>query len=971
MQALRAALLSVRNQPSSRKGVSRVLQELSNRQIRLFVSSTFRDMQAERNFLARHCFPLARQRFARCGFGFAEVDLRWGLPPEDSEERIIDLCLQEVARCQGFFVGILGHRYGFIPAKTLISDQYEIPSNSRDISITELEIIQGAFAAQQPKFIRFYFRQDELIEDHPRLSTLKAEIIARGFSVKKYEMPEQLGIALLRDLEEFAESLLTRIRGDLATTDIVARFLENQCRALSPRLKLFQDLDNFITSDSRAMCITGPTGCGKTTLLAQWVASRRDSDFRLRANPLNNFLDKIGLAIFRQHKPILWLHYSASASTSTGRLSQLLSTLINELHVNSNTILSSTTSLKETLREFHQLLNTQSKVYGLIILIIDGIDDLNLDPVLPFHWLPQGLPNLKIILSGRNGGVETFLQPEGWGRLSVTDLTVQERSNALEHYLQEFGKNIPGTLLNRIASCEAVAQPLFLRMLADELRLAETPDHMMALSSTMLQARTTKQLFGFILDRLESEHGYPLVSSIIGLLAVSRGGLEEGEIRAIIGTQKAVSGVEWSSLMCRFGRSVVDRDGRYGLFYDELYDIAQHRYLKDANTEATVRSRLIDWFLSELASSAIPSQRVIEELPWQLVRAEEWDMLESLLTTPAFFQACWQRDPNQTIDYWRAVESALSIKASSACQKMAATIGSNPSQLIDLGLLLAELGHVDSAIDLASSMRQHPWDQVTAPALMNNLLNLACFLQEANRVDDAGVILAELRARLSEHPACLHASTLYGALGNCELAKGNSSAAIEYYREAEKLHCEHNDEYGQYINRHNQAKALLHKEELTEAIRLFNDCSSYFRAIHAIEALIDTLLGLATAKEKVGKLKAALDICLEAEQLARQRNDPLYLSRSLNVKARLLEVQDDRDGAEESQLERTILCKHYGDKEGHIDALIARATIRMNVGPVGNNSALRLLSEAGLLATGERFVQQRNRITALTNRLKG
>lgn len=452
-------------------------------------------------------------------------------------------------------------------------------------------------------------------------------------------------------------------------TDIVSRFQENQCRTISPRLKLFQDLDNFITSDSRAMCIAGPTGCGKTTLLAQWVASRRDNQLRLRANPQNNFLYKIGLAVFRQHKPILWLHYSASASTSTGRLSQLLSTLINALNVTPNTILSSTRSLKETLREFHRLLATQSIVYGHIILIIDGIDDLNLDPTLPFHWLPQGLPNLKMILSGRNGGVETFLPSEGWGRLNVTDLTVKERSGALEHYLQEFGKSIPGSLLNRIASCEAVAQPLFLRMLADELRLAETPDHMMALSNTMLKARTPKQLFEFILDRLESEHGYSLVSSVIGLLAISRGGLEEGEIRAIIGTQNAVSGAEWSSLMCRFGRSVVDRDGRYGLFYDELYDIARHRYLNDANTEASVRNRLIDWFLSELTSSATPSQRVIEELPWQLARAKEWGKLEALLTTPAFFQACWKRDPNQTIDYWRAVESALGIKASSSCQK--------------------------------------------------------------------------------------------------------------------------------------------------------------------------------------------------------------------------------------------------------------------------------------------------------------
>jgi hypothetical protein len=50
----------------------------------LFVSSTFRDLQPERDALARQCFPQARQRFAQVGKALVEIDLRWGPRPRTS-----------------------------------------------------------------------------------------------------------------------------------------------------------------------------------------------------------------------------------------------------------------------------------------------------------------------------------------------------------------------------------------------------------------------------------------------------------------------------------------------------------------------------------------------------------------------------------------------------------------------------------------------------------------------------------------------------------------------------------------------------------------------------------------------------------------------------------------------------------------------------------------------------------------------
>jgi nephrocystin-3 len=50
-----------------------------NREIRVFLSSTFRDMEFERDYLLQHVFPKFRQDCAERNVGFTEIDLRWGV----------------------------------------------------------------------------------------------------------------------------------------------------------------------------------------------------------------------------------------------------------------------------------------------------------------------------------------------------------------------------------------------------------------------------------------------------------------------------------------------------------------------------------------------------------------------------------------------------------------------------------------------------------------------------------------------------------------------------------------------------------------------------------------------------------------------------------------------------------------------------------------------------------------------------
>jgi len=84
--------------------------------VRVFISSTFRDMHAERDHLVRLIFPELKARCRTKRVHLIDVDLHWGVTEADAESgKALDICLDEIDTCRPYFLGILGQRYGYIP----------------------------------------------------------------------------------------------------------------------------------------------------------------------------------------------------------------------------------------------------------------------------------------------------------------------------------------------------------------------------------------------------------------------------------------------------------------------------------------------------------------------------------------------------------------------------------------------------------------------------------------------------------------------------------------------------------------------------------------------------------------------------------------------------------------------------------------------------------------------------------------
>src|SRR3954468_1839404 len=133
------------------------------RAIRVFISSTFRDMMQDREELIARVFPAIRKLCESRGVAWSEVDLRWGVTDEQKAEGdVLPICLAEIDRSRPYFIGLLGQRYGWIPDElpAELAQQLGWLSDVADRSVTEVEILHGVLNDPSAAGRAFFYLRD-------------------------------------------------------------------------------------------------------------------------------------------------------------------------------------------------------------------------------------------------------------------------------------------------------------------------------------------------------------------------------------------------------------------------------------------------------------------------------------------------------------------------------------------------------------------------------------------------------------------------------------------------------------------------------------------------------------------------------------------------------------------------------------------------------------------------------------------
>jgi WD40 repeat protein len=155
--------------------------------VRVFVSSTFNDMHAERDYLVKRVFPQLREWCEDRKLNLIDIDLRWGVTEQDAlySKSVVKVCLERIDDCRPFFLCFLGQRRGWVPGEEDISKPTleEFPGlreYAGNASVTELEILHalvdplgsagsgGDERAPASESAFFYLRDDSYLA---RLST--------------------------------------------------------------------------------------------------------------------------------------------------------------------------------------------------------------------------------------------------------------------------------------------------------------------------------------------------------------------------------------------------------------------------------------------------------------------------------------------------------------------------------------------------------------------------------------------------------------------------------------------------------------------------------------------------------------------------------------------------------------------------------------------------------------------------------
>lgn len=271
-----------------------------------FISSTFRDMQEERDIIHRKVFPSVRKMLKKYGESAEEVDLRWGvdtlnLSEEESGHMVIKVCIDAIDRCAPYFIVLLGERYGWIPEGNLIEKcgDDRVRQFPKEISITEMEIQYGALERQVGlEHCVFCFRDVSLIskipahlqkdfvaesEEHKeKLNQLKAKIRGiKGANILEYEAEWDEAEQKVCGLDGFAQRLETMLmnlffKEGLTEGETVfeAKLTKNAEFTMQQYVNTYvnrekaEEMLPILYASGKSIWFSGEDGVGKTSLLS-------------------------------------------------------------------------------------------------------------------------------------------------------------------------------------------------------------------------------------------------------------------------------------------------------------------------------------------------------------------------------------------------------------------------------------------------------------------------------------------------------------------------------------------------------------------------------------------------------------------------------------------------------------------------------------------------------------------------------
>ena len=575
------------------------MKQAKPRVIKVFISSTFRDMNGERDYLNKFVFPRVHQYCAERRIEFYPIDLRWGIQERDSKSGlVISSCLEQIDNSRPFFIGILGSRYGWIPSKQEIAQlrtsvkkhkPWLLSKIDELASITEIEIDYGALSNNNLAHACFMLRDeavkvaDDFQEDtdsieYLKLAELKQKIKSQNrYPVYTYSSLEQFGERIYDELMtmigiEFPESATDNEDAALAGHEyVLSRRSDTLCNIESVK----SNCDKWLESGNQFLVIRGMPGYGTSTALAYFVSYLRSKycskiiyyDFEegsMDGDVMDKFLSFMDLDC-NQVDPQKWSLIALDNCTILGpsEVSRLLSWM-ESLSVNTHVaIAAALSSPADTIIQLY--LNT---------------------PSITVHGFP-----------------------------------IDARKEFIINYLHRYGKELSNEQLNHLASIDKTEDPTYLSFILNDLVNFGSFENLDEHMRTLVEKTKLGDMFSISIGTkaqeadLEANNcNYEFVKAMIILAQTRKVGISEQDLCAIadIPTGKWAIIRPYILKWCKGNKTklvLIKPDWEHGI-----------KQIWSTPWQAQIGEKTIDWFLEnknlvEAATAAASIWTYIWHLP--------------------------------------------------------------------------------------------------------------------------------------------------------------------------------------------------------------------------------------------------------------------------------------------------------------------------------------------------------------------
>lgn len=569
----------------------------------VFITSTFRDMHAERDWLRTRVFPALEERLRERYHHLDIVDLRWGVDSTtarqeaERERMVLTVCLGEIERSRPFLVGLLGDRYGWIPPPGRVAGaaiEAGFDGAVEGHSITELEILHGVLGRQDQRVRSwFYLRQplpyDAMLpEDAARYSDAhsgegdaadKVQKLARlkaglrdalGERVRAYlatwdasarsvtgleAWGAQVERDLWTDLEAETAGFLREAPASWQAQDRLAldEFVESRTRGFVGRRTIAADLKALATSPAAegapwGACVTGEPGGGKSSLFGHLLRELRRTDAFV-------------------------LVHAAGISVQSSRVSRMLRRWTGELAV----MLCEPDPLGDGARDdevdqaFAALL-PRAAARRRVVVLIDALNQFEGTPRgMHLTWLPKAWPdNARLIATTVAGpGARAVLQRPSTHEVVLPAIGASEAAKIVKRICARHHRTLnPGVQRALLAKLRrdgapAFGNPLWLEMAAEELNMlgveafeeadtrfghvADGGDRIIHFLRHLVEGMPgdAGELYNWMLDGADRRFGARWTRAFTNAVAVSRAGWREADLRVLM---PRLSGEPWDDL---------------------------------------------------------------------------------------------------------------------------------------------------------------------------------------------------------------------------------------------------------------------------------------------------------------------------------------------------------------------------------------------------------------------------------------